>query len=101
TSSAAYAHMIVLETGLVIMELVKHFVAHSVAGRVAEAHAAGHVGEALHLAGSRGSLSLTNAAVLIVDDVGGGEAGAGAAGDGAGAAGDAAAVVLVPHGMRF
>ena len=89
--------MVILETFLVIMEFVKHFKAHSVSGCVAEAHAAGHIGEALNLTGSGCSLSLANVGIFIVDDVCGGEAGTGAAGYGTGTTGDTALIVFIPH----
>ena len=93
--------MEIFKTCLVIVELMEHFVAHPLSGSPAEYMSAGHVGKALDLAGSGGSLSLAYIGILIVDHICGIETGAGAAGHGTGTAGDAALVVFVPHGMAL
>ena len=93
--------MVIFEAFLVVMELVKDFVSHTIAGSIAEAVAASHIGKSFNLAGSAGSLSLAYAAVFIVSNVGRGKAGTGAAGNGTAAAGDTSLIVLVPHRMLF
>ena len=95
--AAAHAHVALAEAGLVVVELVEHLVAHPLAGSGAELPLAGHLVEAGDLAGGGDAAALAHLGVVAVDDVAGGEAGAGGAGHGTGAAGDAAAVKLLPR----
>ena len=101
TTTAAYAHMVVFETCLVVMEFVENFVTHTLTSGFAEYMSASHISKAFDLAGSGGTFSLTNVGVFVVNDVSGAEAGTGAAGNGTGTAGDTAFVVLVPHWMTL
>ena len=61
--------MVVLKPGLVVVEFVEHLIAHPIPGPVSEAHAAGHIGEILYLAGGGSPLALSHVAVLIVYDI--------------------------------
>ena len=75
--AAAHAHVALAEAGLVVVELVEHLVAHPLAGSGAELPLAGHLVEAGDLAGGGDAAALAHLGVVAVDDVAGGEAGAG------------------------
>ena len=83
------------------MEFVKHLIAHSLTGSSAEYMSACHVGKALDLTGSGGSLSLAHVGIFVINHICGIKTGTGAAGHSTGTAGNAALVVLIPHRMAL
>ena len=96
-AAAADAHVIA-ESLAEIKDLVKNLEAHSLALGPSVLSAAGHVGVAVHHAGSADSSSLADLSVLCVIHILHCVAGAGGTYEIAAAAADAAHTVLIPYG---